>query len=61
MNGYDFDNPLRVDDCERCGAIDWRDCICDPSRPNRQPTAAEIEAARARRLTRAEAKNGGQP
>ncbi len=56
---YDLDNPLKVDDCERCGAIDWRACICDSSRPNRQPTAAEIERARTERLTRAEQAAGG--
>jgi hypothetical protein len=54
MDAFDLDNPLRFDDCERCGAIDWRDCICDPRRPNRQPTPAEIERKRQSRLARAE-------
>lgn len=49
-----FESPLRTDDCERCGAIDWRDCVCDPARPYRTPTPAEIERAREARLTRAE-------
>lgn len=58
MLGYDLDHPLHVDGCDRCAAPHWSQCICDPGRPNRQPTAAEIEAARQRRLTRAE--RGGQ-
>jgi hypothetical protein len=24
---YDLDNPLRVDDCERCGFC-WQACVC---------------------------------
>lgn len=51
---YDLDNPLHLDNCERCEAVHWRDCICDSSRPFRQPTPAEIERARTARLTRAE-------
>jgi hypothetical protein len=58
LSSYDLDQPLRVDDCVRCGAIDWRDCSCDPSRPNRQPTPAELEAARQARLTRTEREKG---
>jgi hypothetical protein len=54
VNGFDLDNPLRVDDCERCGAVHWRDCVCDPDQVHRQPTHAEIERARASLLTRAE-------
>lgn len=54
MTGYDLDNPLRLDSCDRCGATNWRECICDCNRPYRQPTAAELEAARRTRLTRAE-------
>ncbi|MEO8905515.1 MAG: hypothetical protein ABI488_23610 [Polyangiaceae bacterium] len=51
---FDLDNPLRVDDCERCGSVHWRDCICDPSLQRGTPTDAEIEKGRAERLTRAE-------
>jgi hypothetical protein len=58
MDAFDLDNPLRVDDCQRCGATHWRDCICDSRYPNRQPTAAEIETARQARLTRAERATG---
>ena len=54
MTGYDLDTPLRVDDCPRCLAVHWRDCICDPDNPRRVPTDAEVEAAREQRLTRAE-------
>ena len=54
MTGEDLDHPLPLDGCERCGAIDWVDCICSAARPFRQPTSAEIEAAREARLTRAE-------
>jgi hypothetical protein len=54
MTGEDFDNPLRLDCCDRCGAVHWGDCVCDPARPYRQPTPAEIEHARTARLTRAE-------
>ncbi|MEO7033100.1 MAG: hypothetical protein ABI548_04615 [Polyangiaceae bacterium] len=54
MNAYDLDNPLRVDNCDRCGALNWRECICDSSRPFRQPTQIEIERARDERLTLAE-------
>ena len=54
MLGFDLDHPLDVNGCDRCAAPDWRDCICDPSRPNRNPTPDEIEAARRERLTRAE-------
>jgi hypothetical protein len=39
--------------CDRC-AEPWWSCICDPRRPYRQPTAAEVERARERRLARAE-------
>lgn len=42
-----------ADECQRCG-LEWWGCICDPSRPNRQPTEAEIHAAREARLVRAE-------
>jgi hypothetical protein len=59
MDGYDLDNPLRLDNCDRCDAVYWRDCICDSSRPNHQPTAAEIERSRQQRLTRAE--RAGEP
>jgi hypothetical protein len=54
LSGEDLDNPLRVDDCEECGAVHWRDCVCDPSRPRRRPSLAELDAARRERLTRSE-------
>jgi hypothetical protein len=50
----DLDEPLRFDDCQACGAIDWADCICSPDRPFRQPTQAELERARQERLVAAE-------
>ena len=59
MNAIDLNNPLRVDDCDVCGAIHWRDCVCDPTRPFRQPTEAEIEAGREERLSRLERQTGG--
>jgi hypothetical protein len=59
MMGVDLDSPLRVDDCERCGAVDWRDCVCDASRPHRQPTPDELELAREERLSLAERGRGG--
>jgi len=34
---YDLDNPLPVDDCERCGAEHWSKCRCDAGHPNRLP------------------------
>jgi len=49
-----LDNPMRVDGCDLCDAVDWRDCCCDPTRPRRLPTEAEIEQARRARLSRAE-------
>jgi formylglycine-generating enzyme required for sulfatase activity len=54
VNGYDLDNPLRVDCCDVCDAVNWRECICDPTRPRRKPTEAELERARRARLTRSE-------
>jgi hypothetical protein len=54
MMGVDLDHPLPIDDCPRCGAVHWRDCCCDPRRPQRVPTPDEVEAARRERLTRAE-------
>jgi hypothetical protein len=58
VNGYDLDNPLRVDNCDRCGAIHWRDCRCDPTHPRTPPTPEQIEAARRERLARAERARG---
>jgi hypothetical protein len=58
MNGFDLENPLRVDNCEQCGAIHWRDCVCDPTRPLRQPTEAELEVGREERLSRLERAQG---
>ena len=40
-------------DCARCSEP-WWSCICDPTRPRRQPTLEEIEAAREERLARVE-------
>lgn len=54
----DLDTPLRVDDCERCGAIHWRDCVCDPSRPRFVPTPKQVEESRDERLTKAERERG---
>jgi len=50
----DLDHPLRLDDCERCGAVDWRDCVCDPCAPRTAPTPTAIQRSRALRLVRAE-------
>jgi hypothetical protein len=52
MMAEDFDHPLPIDECDRCGL--WWPCLCDASRPNRRPTEAEIERARQGRLVRAE-------
>ncbi len=54
MNEYDLENPLRVDCCDVCDAVNWRECVCDPSRPRHKPTDAELERSRRARLTRAE-------
>lgn len=56
MTAYDLDNPLRVDNCDGCGAIHWRDCVCSPTeeRAVPSPTPAAVEASRRERLTRAE-------
>ncbi|MGC4088409.1 MAG: hypothetical protein QM756_11035 [Polyangiaceae bacterium] len=35
MNVFDLENPLRVDNCELCGAVHWRDCVCDPNQSRR--------------------------
>ncbi len=45
-----------ANECVRCGLEIWS-CCCDPTRPYRQPTPEEIEAARCERLTRAERTN----
>jgi hypothetical protein len=58
VNGFDLDNPLRVDDCEVCGAIHWRDCVCSPGSARREPTDLEIELARDGRLSRPEREAG---
>ena len=42
-----------ADECQRCG-LEWWGCICDPARPRRQPTQAEIQVAREARLVRSE-------
>jgi hypothetical protein len=60
VNGFDLDHPLNVDECLRCGFVGF-ECICDPSRPARQPTAFEIERARQSRLTKSESQEGGCP
>ena len=54
MTGEDFDEPLRLDCCDQCGAVDWRSCCCVPAAPRREPTPAELERARTRRQMRAE-------
>ena len=56
MNAFDLDHPLRVDNCDGCGAIHWRDCVCSPTeeRALPSPTPAAVEAARDARATRAE-------
>lgn len=51
---FDLDNPLRLDNCEVCGAIHWRDCVCDLSAPRSAPTPRAVERARSLRLVRAE-------
>ena len=51
---YDLDNPLRIDNCETCGALNWRECVCDPSAPRPKPTLEQIERSRDARLSRAE-------
>lgn len=58
MMAEDLDSPLRVDDCERCGAIHWRDCVCTPARTRPAPSAAELELAREERLSRHERLRG---
>lgn len=58
---YELDNPLRVDDCEICGAIHWRDCVCQPGAPVADPPLDRLERARDERLTRAERAAGHQP
>jgi hypothetical protein len=60
MNALDFDNPLRVDDCDVCGAVHWRDCVCVPG-ARREPTAEELEFAREERLSRLERQTGALP
>lgn len=57
--GYDLDHPLPLAECDLCG-LSWP-CLCDPSRPNRRPTEAELDRARQTRLTRSEIEKGGQP
>lgn len=57
MNAFDLDHPLRVDDCEVCGAVHWRDCTCTPG-VRREPTAEEVEFAREERLSRLEREAG---
>lgn len=57
MNVFDLYNPLRVDHCEVCGAVHWRDCVCVPG-ARREPTAEELEAAREERLSRLERSRG---
>jgi hypothetical protein len=52
--GFDLENPLRVDNCEICGAVCWRDCVCNPNTPRSAPTPEAVERARALRLMRAE-------
>lgn len=42
-----------ADICLMCGLEGWG-CICDPTRPRRRATEADLEQARRTRLTRAE-------
>jgi len=51
---FDLENPLRLDDCEVCGAVHWRDCTCDPTAQRASPTPAAVERSRASRLVQAE-------
>lgn len=53
MLAEDYESPLPADGCARCSEP-WVTCLCDPARPFRQPTEAELEAARDERLTRHE-------
>ena len=50
---FDLENPLRVDNCEQCGAIHWRDCCCDPSSQS-EPSSTKAHEARRARLMRHE-------
>ena len=57
----DLDQRLSVDDCEMCGAVDWKDCVCVPAPQRRAPTAVEIERGRSSRLSRREIETQGAP
>ena len=48
---------IDLDGCVRC-AEPWWSCLCDASRPYRQPSAAELELARVERLSRHERLRG---
>ena len=54
MTGFCPPEHREPDLCLLCGLEAWG-CICDPARPHRTPTTAELERAREARLTRAEA------
>jgi hypothetical protein len=50
----DLDAPTPgANECLLCGAEIWS-CLCDPRTPFKKPAAAELERARAARLTKAE-------
>ncbi|MFZ5891283.1 MAG: hypothetical protein ACOY0T_09555 [Myxococcota bacterium] len=54
---HPFADTTFVDGCPRC-AEEWWSCFCNPSRPFRQPTQAELELAREERLSRHERMRG---
>jgi hypothetical protein len=58
MTGHDLDHPLRLDNCQKCGVVHWRDCVCTPG-VRREPTAEEIETGREERLSLAERGRAG--
>jgi len=53
MTGYWPPEKVESDVCLLCGLEGWG-CVCDPARPRRKPSDAEVEAARRSRMTRAE-------
>jgi hypothetical protein len=45
---------LRLDNCQACGAIHWRDCCCESTELRAEPTPVAVERSRGLRLVRAE-------